>query len=198
MLKYVDNTSHQFIGGLSREMGGIFLKMALNPFKSGFVWSTQIHRTAWYWNWLKDLMFFFSFSWYLWSWRILFASWSVLTRVHMNNYCTGQWNAKDANTNDLASEWPIVASLRALASFCMLRVTHFCCTFLFSATHFRTTADFAYNPICLHGFRSGQAIAEGAEVVMSYLQRHQMSEWWAQRTLETFHPLIPCFNLSVF
>ena len=25
----------------------------------------------------------------------------------MNNYCTGQWNAKDANTNDLASEWPI-------------------------------------------------------------------------------------------
>ena len=57
---------------------------------------------------------------YLWSRRILFASWSVLTRVHMNNYCTGQWNAKDENINDHASYWPIVGILKALVSFCTL------------------------------------------------------------------------------
>lgn len=59
----------------------------------------------------------------------------------MNNYCTGQWNAKDENINDHASYWPIVGILKALVSFCTL--SNFAALFLFSPTNFRTKADFA-------------------------------------------------------
>lgn len=45
----------------------------------------------------------------------------------MNNYCTGQWNAKDENINDHASYWPIVGILKALVSFCTL--SHFAALF---------------------------------------------------------------------
>ena len=102
-------TSDQFIGGSVGNRWSLLKNGLENRLKSVFCLNYSDTQDSM----ILKLMISWKNIGCLWSWRILFASWSVLTRVHMNNYCTGQWNAKDENINDHASYWPIVGILKA-------------------------------------------------------------------------------------